>query len=63
MICYKDMTFCSFWEECKEGKSCPRALTEKVEIEADRWWLSFHGSTIKNGAPICQFVKKPECFK
>ena len=54
MICYGDMTFCTFWKECKDGKECNRALTEKVEQDAEKW--------MKN-APICTFVEKPECFK
>ena len=52
MICYKDITFCSFWKECKDGKTCWRALTEKVWDAAE-----------KEGLPICQFLDKPDCFR
>jgi len=52
MICYKDITVCSFWKECKDGKTCWRALTEKVWDAAE-----------KEGLPICQFLDKPDCFK
>lgn len=56
MICYKDMTFCSFYKDCKEGLTCGRALTEEVRKEAKKWFGS-------DDAPICQFVHKPDCWK
>ncbi len=56
MICYRDMTFCPFWIDCKEGKLCSRALTEEVEKEAEEW---YGGSD----APISFFSKKPDCFE
>lgn len=49
MICYRDMTFCSFYKECKNP--CGRSLTEEVEKEADSAHLL-----------ISQFIEKPECF-
>ena len=58
MICYRDMTFCAFWEECRGGMECPRALTFGVRLEAERWWLPR-----VDGAPICVYTHKPECFK
>jgi len=54
MFCYRDMTFCDYYKECKEGEICPRALTKKVIKEANKW--------MKN-PPICQFAEKPDCFK
>ena len=56
MMCYRDRTFCDFYKECADGKSCDRALTPEVQEGADKWWG-------KDGAPICIFVNKPECFK
>lgn len=53
-ICFKDSCFCTFYEKCKKGKECDRALTPKVLEDAEKW--------MKN-APICQFVDKPECFE
>ena len=50
MYCYKDMTFCTFYEECKGGLSCRRALTARVRLEA-------------NGIPVCVYTEKPECYK
>ena len=38
MICYKDKTFCKAWKQCKEGDSCPLALTKEVIEDAKRWW-------------------------
>jgi hypothetical protein len=57
MICYRDMTFCPFWEECRKGKTCPRALTEKVREEAKKWWAGNAGD-----APIMQYTTKPSCY-
>ena len=54
MIGYKDMTFCSFWESCKDGKKCFRALTKEVQENAEKWWGS-------KEVPICQYVDKPDC--
>ena len=53
---YKDMTFCPFWEKCKKGLTCPRALTALVKADAEAWWGN-------DEAPIAQFMDKPECFK
>ena len=55
-MCYRDMTFCPFWEKCSEGPTCDRALTEKVKADAEKWWG-------KPGAPICVFTNDPKCFK
>lgn len=52
MICYGDRTFCKFYEECKYGEGCERALTVNVMQEA-----------YDCGLPVCQFMEKPECFK
>ena len=55
MICYRDMTFCEE-KKCSEFKNCHRALTNKVQKEAEKWWGS-------KDAPICVFLGKPDCFK
>lgn len=52
MLCYKDMTFCSFYDRCKEGKNCFRALTPKVISKSKEIHL-----------PISQFVCAPKCFE
>ena len=54
MESYRDMTFCSFWKECKDGEACWRALTDKIVKEAEE--------AEKEGLPVCQFVYKPDCF-
>ena len=54
MICYRDMTWCTFLD-CKD-KKCSRRYTDKVKAEAKAWWGG-------KGAPICRFVNKPDCFK
>ena len=52
MLCYRDRTYCPFWRECRDGETCPRALTCVVRIEADMVRL-----------PICQWIERPECYK
>lgn len=52
MIVYRDMCFCPFWGNCKEGKDCLRALTDKEKERAK-----------KIGLPVEQFAEKPECFE
>ena len=56
MMCYRDMTFCKFFTECKEGEGCPRALTMDVISGAEKW---FGGKV----ASICEYVNKPDCFE
>ena len=54
MICYKDKTFCTFYETCNKRKDCSRPLTPQVKAAAANWWGS-------NDAPIAVFTDKPEC--
>lgn len=56
MICYRDSTFCDFFEKCKKGNECPRALNKEVLDGAFAWWG-------KPGAPICKYVDRPKCFE
>jgi hypothetical protein len=56
MICYRDRTFCQYYETCKNGKECDRSLTTKVIDDAEQWWGS-------KDAPICVFGEKPDCFE
>jgi len=51
MICYRDKTFCSFWETCEDGVTCHRALTKEVLIGAETEEYN-----------ICQFSLEPECW-
>lgn len=52
MICYRDMTFCPYWEECVNAADCERALTNEVWREA-----------FEAGVGVAQFTEKPECFE
>ena len=54
MMCYRDMTFCPFHEDCKAGTTCFRSLTKEVEQGAERWFGP--------DAPISVFTGKPKCF-
>ena len=49
---YKDKTFCSFYKDCKHGKTCHRALTNEV-------WDSAESLNLL----VSQFVSKPDCFE
>lgn len=53
MICYKDMTFCSYYKKCNDAKNCDRKLTPEVIKAAEEWMKD---------PPICQFAEKPTCF-
>ena len=53
---YRDRWWCPFYENCKDGIGCNRALTREVKEAAERWWGS-------RGAPIDTPVKEPKCFK
>lgn len=37
MMNYRDMTFCT-GAGCSKFNMCPRALTERVLMEATKWW-------------------------
>jgi hypothetical protein len=56
MICYRDMTFCPFWEDCRDNYECERALNNYVLMRAYEWWGG-------PGAPICRFSEKPDCWR
>lgn len=55
MICYKDKTFCPFWENCKDSSTCCLALTPEVIEAAESWGDS--------GIPIATYSSEPKCFK
>ena len=57
MICYRDMTFCTFYKECDVASACPRPLTPEVQERADRWWGKMSGEP-----PIAIFRSEPQCF-
>jgi len=50
MICYRDMTFCCFYKDCKKASECHRPLTPDIEKAAKMF-----------GMPVAQFTNKPEC--
>lgn len=37
MMCYLDMTFCPFWEDCAKASDCRRPLTPEVRERAAAW--------------------------
>lgn len=53
MMCYRDATFCTFFQLCKNGNDCPRALTDKLKADAEEWM---------HNPPICVYAEFPECF-
>lgn len=52
MLCYMDMTFCGYWQECRLGKTCPRRLTELVSQTAAALNLQ-----------VAQYADCPDCFE
>lgn len=52
MMCYKDIIFCRFYQNCRKGRYCHRSLTKEVEEGALRFGLS-----------ISQFTREPECYE
>ena len=52
MICYKDMTFCPFHEECKLGVMCPRRYSTDVQEKVK-----------ESGMCVSLFADKPNCFE
>jgi hypothetical protein len=62
MMCYKDMTFCSF-DTCKNfGINCHRSLTKEVIENAIKWYDSW-AIDKENGPPICVYIDKPICYE
>jgi len=55
MICYRDRTYCPYFMICRDGYKCDRALTDKIQKDAEKWWG-------KPGAPICVYSEFPSCF-
>ncbi len=53
MICYKDMTFCTFYKDCKLQDECHRPLTPEVITQAEKWM---------ENAPVSMFTNKPDCW-
>ena len=51
---YMDMKFCTYYEDCKDGETCHRALTPKVLADAEKWM---------ENAPVCCYATKPYCHK
>jgi len=51
MLCYRDMTWCPFYADCRECERCNRALTDSIRRKAARAELN-----------LCQFVEKPGCW-
>ncbi len=56
MMCFRDRSYCPFWENCKKGVICDRALTQKVKDDAEEWWGS-------PNAPIDVYTSNPKCFE
>jgi hypothetical protein len=50
MLCYKDMTFCTFYKTCAIADECHRPATDEVAQGAREC-----------GLPIAHFTSTPEC--
>jgi len=52
MICYRDMTFCTFYKDCANATDCERKLTPEIAEAAEEF-----------GLPIAQFTAPPQCHE
>ena len=52
MLCYKDKTFCTYYETCAASEECTRKATPELLDEA----LAF-------GLPVAVYGEKPSCFQ
>jgi hypothetical protein len=55
MKCYRNMTFCSYWHDCRGATTCGRALTVKQRVNAEKW--QYGGEC----PALCQYSAKPNC--
>ena len=58
MMCYKDMTFCTFYQDCAHASTCHRPLTPDVRAAAMEWTNTF---TKLAYALVMQYTEQPEC--
>lgn len=58
-MCYRDRTYCPFWESCVEGKECPRALTSEIIEGANKFGKE---CGMDGGFPISRFANYPDCY-
>ena len=56
MICYRDTTFCTYYQTCANQEDCNRKLTPEVKEAAIKWWGS-------DQAPVAMFADYPYCFE
>jgi hypothetical protein len=56
MLCFRDKTFCPYWESCINGKTCDRAITPEVIADGVKWWKS-------DDFPMAMYSEKPSCFE
>jgi hypothetical protein len=55
MIGYNDKTYCTD-SKCAKWKDCPRALTEDVKKDAEKWWGN-------PNYPITMFAGRIDCYE
>jgi hypothetical protein len=55
MICFRDKTFCPYWEGCTKGNNCDRAIKPEVIADGVKWWG-------RDDFPMETYSEKPKCF-
>lgn len=55
MMCFRDMTFCTYWKDCRYSETCGRKFDKEQEAAAKKWWGG-------DNPPICTFIGRPRCF-
>lgn len=63
MISYKEQIFCSFYENCRTGKNCPKALTPELWEKAKNWWTRNGTENLNSTIPISQYANAPDCWE
>lgn len=55
MLCFRGMTFCTYWEDCRDSETCHRKFDDVQKAAARKWWGG-------DDQPICTYVDRPRCF-
>lgn len=59
MMCFRDMTFCTYFQDCKNAGDCPRPLTDDVREAAQKWAYTIGAEIV----PIATWTEKPDCHE
>lgn len=52
MKCFRDTTYCRYYQHCRYGKVCNKALTQEIREEAMKYRFF-----------LCEYTIEPDCYK